>query len=147
METQDDYSYGIIPFYTENNTKEVFLIHQYGSAGDVYWTFPKGHAENDETPMEAALRELFEETGIAIEQLLDERTYTQQYSFKYKEIMINKAVIYYRGEAVSKNFSIQEDEVKSAGWFSFEEAREMLTYEHAKTMFDEVVSDLQKDSK
>ena len=135
METKEDTSYGIIPVLKEGNIWKVFLINQYGSTGDVYWTFPKGHPEGDESPKEAALRELFEETHIVPAQVLEDKIYTQEYTFIYEDALIKKRVQYYLGIAQSSDFFIQKDEVKEAGWFSPDEVLSRLTYEHALDMF------------
>lgn len=143
MHTEEDYSYGVIPLIKEGDDWKVFLINQYGSAGDVYWTFPKGHKEDGESDTEAALRELAEETSITLEKLVGTKVYTQEYSFRYNEHTIHKKVSYFIGIAQSNTFLIQADEVKEAGWFGLEEARERITYDPAKIMFDAVSNDIQ----
>jgi len=37
--------------------------------GDMEYVLPKGHIEDDESAMETALREIAEETGLAVEDL------------------------------------------------------------------------------
>lgn len=145
MKSKDDRSYGVIPIIFENGSWKVFLIHQYGSAGDVYWTFPKGHAEENETSIEAALRELVEETGIILKRLREGLLFTQTYTFMHADVLIHKSVEYYVGEAASKDHRLQEEEVKDAGWFTFEDAREKLTFDAAKAMLSELEIALSKE--
>lgn len=45
----------------DNNTGAVLLVH-HNATGK--WVFPGGHVDPDETPGEAALREVLEETGV-----------------------------------------------------------------------------------
>jgi bis(5'-nucleosidyl)-tetraphosphatase len=142
METQHDRSYGVIPLTKEGEAWKVFLIHQYGHGGDIYWTFPKGHAEKEETPPEAALRELTEETGLSVSELYEEKPYTQSYSFVSDGVRIEKEVIFYRGEITDTAFTVQEDEVKEAGWFSLEEGLLKLTFEGNRALLKEVITDL-----
>lgn len=53
-------SFGIVPIAFGQNSAPVFLIlRAYKN-----WDFPKGQAEHGETPLEAARREMTEETGI-----------------------------------------------------------------------------------
>jgi len=139
-----DYSYGIIPLIKEEDGWKIFLINQYGHTGDVYWTFPKGHAEGEESPLQAALRELFEETGLTIEKPDEALVYKQEYSFKDGENVINKTVVYYRGVASSSAFHIQEDEVKEAGWFTPQEALLKLTFEPSKEILVRALASLQE---
>lgn len=55
-------SCGIIPFREKNGKLEFFVSHPSGAKN--YWAFCKGHAEDDETWVETALREFKEETGL-----------------------------------------------------------------------------------
>ncbi len=142
MQTIDDISYGVIPLIKENGTWYVFLIHQIGRAGDVYWTFPKGHLEGGESQKEAALRELEEETGIILQSLHTSRVYEQTYSFPSDTYMVDKKVQYYLGVAKNKEYTIQEDEVKEAGWYTFIQAKERLTHQKAKDMLETIEKDL-----
>jgi len=144
METKEDISYGVVPLIKEGGQWLVFLIHQYGHGGDVYWTFPKGHPEAGESHQESALRELKEETNLSLHELKTDKEYTQGYSFQSGMTMINKKVVYFLGTATSKEFTIQEDEVQDAGWFTFEEAQEKLTHDNAKLMLATIEADVLK---
>jgi len=48
----------------EETEAQVAVITRRNRAGRVEWCLPKGHLEGAETPEEAAIREVFEETGI-----------------------------------------------------------------------------------
>lgn len=54
-------SYGIVPYAVDENGEQRFLILR----AFRNWDFPKGGADEDETPIMAARREMREETGIA----------------------------------------------------------------------------------
>lgn len=142
MHTKEDCSYGVILLRNEEGEWKVFLIHQYGSRGEVYWGFPKGHPEAGESPQESALRELFEETGMTPTKLIEEKTYTQTYSFMHGDTQINKTVTYFIGLCDSSAYTLQEAEVHDAGWFSLEVAQQQLSYDNAKTLLNAVVHDM-----
>lgn len=144
MQTEKDYSYGVIPVIKVGDSWKVFLINQYGSVDDVYWTFPKGHKEIGETDEAAARRELAEETNITLRTLHTEHQYEQGYTFLAGDRLIDKKVIYFLGIAESETFSIQDAEVKEAGWFSLEDAREQVSYDQAKAVLDEVTKTLKR---
>ena len=141
METIADQSYGVIPLQKQEGQWKVFLIHQYGSRGDLFWTFPKGHKEEGETPADAALRELSEETGLSTSQLYQEKLYEHSYTYTYEAAQIHKTASYFAGEVAEGQWKVQEDEVKEAEWFSFEEARKLLTFDAARDILDAVERD------
>jgi len=134
MKLKKDTSYGVVPFTQEAGEWKVFLIHQYGSAGDIFWTFPKGHPEADESAEEAAKRELYEETGIKLAEIKTESPLVQAYQFKHGDERIAKTVTYFVGVTDDPNYVLQAEEVKAAGWFSIAEAKSKLTHESAKVI-------------
>jgi predicted NUDIX family NTP pyrophosphohydrolase len=61
-------SAGLLLYKIENDCLMFFLVHPGGPffarKDDGYWTIPKGLIEDDEQPLEAAIREFEEETGF-----------------------------------------------------------------------------------
>lgn len=63
-------SAGLLLYRKNKNMVEVFLVHPGGpfwknkDAG--VWSIPKGELNEKEEPLQAAIREFFEETGIAV---------------------------------------------------------------------------------
>jgi len=64
-------SAGIL-LYRKNrsNEYEVLIVHPSGDK-NAAWSIPKGRLDKDETPKQAAIREVFEETGIVVSGELD----------------------------------------------------------------------------
>ena len=57
-------SCGAVVYRMEDGSPEILLIkHRNGG----HWAFPKGHVEKNETESETALREIQEETGLAVD--------------------------------------------------------------------------------
>ena len=139
METIQDYSYGVIPVRKEGGEWKVFVLHQISRA-NTYWTFPKGHPEGEETQEESALRELFEETGLTPEKLETQKTFDQMYYFMHEGTRIEKHVGYYIGYIGDPAYVTQEEEVLEAQWCTFTQARDLLTYDLAKELLDEVAA-------
>jgi 8-oxo-dGTP pyrophosphatase MutT (NUDIX family) len=135
-------SYGIIPFYRGERGLEVFLIHMYGSGGDTLWTFPKGRGEEGETPMQTALRECKEETGIVPDTVDESKPFSSSYSFVRSGILVEKTSTYFIGFVSRKDFIVQPEEVKEAGWFTPEEARVQLTFPDYKILLDRALENL-----
>ena len=44
-----------------NPAGKVLLVQEYG----VYWGLPRGHIKKNELPVKAAVREIYEETGVS----------------------------------------------------------------------------------
>jgi len=139
-----EYAYGIIPFYKVQDDWEVFLIHQYGSAGDMLWTFPKGRPNLGETPIETARRECLEETGISPHHVFSEHPLSTSYAFVRKGVKIEKTSTYYFGIVKDRMYTIQQEEVKEAGWFNIKAARAKLTFADYKKLLDDAMSFLDK---
>jgi bis(5'-nucleosidyl)-tetraphosphatase len=140
--TQKDLSYGIIPLKRSDDhpTWQTLLIKH---AHAHHWAFPKGHADPGETPLEAATRELLEETGFKIKRLLstDPKTFVEHYHFKLHGNLIDKTVTYFVAE-VKGRMHLQEAEVAEAIWLPLNEALEMITYPATKDLCKKVIEKL-----
>ena len=79
-------SAGILLYRFHNNMPEVLLVHSGGSFRAKQdlgaWAIPKGEFEPDETPLDAAKREIEEETGIKVHGAFIELTPVKQKSGK-----------------------------------------------------------------
>ncbi len=134
-----DFSYGVVPLYKDGSTVEVLLIqHRLG-----HWGFPKGHAEKNELPLEAAQRELQEETGITQYQLNENVTFAEEYYPQIDGEIIHKTVVYYPAWVSSKQVIPQVSEVSDYGWFDVKTAQEKISFDGAKKVMREVRAYLQ----
>lgn len=135
-----DQSYGVIPLRYEGGVWQVLLIcHTKGS----FWCFPKGHPESDESPYQAAARELFEETGLSIKRLLSDKTFEEQYSFRSSNDYVHKTVTYFLGEVEGILF-LQEEEVADSQWVDLEKAESKITFPEAQSLIRQVIDILSK---
>lgn len=114
-------SAGIILVY--GPTKEILVVqHRAG-----HWSFPKGHLEGTETPREAAMREVREETGL-VAAIRDIPPVMEIYRFEKDGVPIEKKVSYYLGAVATKEVALQHQELSDYMWFSYSDALERLTY-------------------
>lgn len=131
-----DESFGVIPIF-RSGEQILFLLIQHNAG---HWAFPKGHAEEDETDLEAARRELGEETGIFDAVLNEERVFQECYTKTWRgdaRRLVRKTVRYYMGEVDSTRVKVQEAEIQSFRWVTLDEARRMITYSESRKLLEE----------
>lgn len=108
---------------------------------DGYWGFPKGHIEEGEKPLEAALREVSEETGFTVvaesnSKPISETTYT--YVWENQEI--DKTVWYYQMDIVEAFAREPDDEVLEVSLKHYDSAYDMLSFGNDKKLLKYVFS-------
>jgi 8-oxo-dGTP pyrophosphatase MutT (NUDIX family) len=134
MASKKEESFGIIPLRKVLEGWEVFLIQHTRSR---YWGFPKGHGEEGESPEQAAIRELKEETNLDLVRYLQDSPLEEQYSFRVEGRQVFKKVFYYVAE-VEGEVILQKDEVQNGMWVSFHEALDKVTHAEGKTIVAQV---------
>lgn len=122
-----DHSYGIIPLRVHQHAWEVLLIQHHSD----HWSFPKGHPEGQETPKQAAERELNEETGLSIQRFLSEIPLIENYFFTFQGQRIYKTVEYFIA-LVEGTVAIQELEIKGSRWILLSDAVNAVTFKEGK---------------
>jgi ADP-ribose pyrophosphatase YjhB (NUDIX family) len=98
----------------------------------VLWSLPKGHIEEGETPEEAAIREVAEETGInsAITKSLG----VIDFWFMAGGKRIHKTVHHFMFTETGGTLLAQESEVDEVSWFPLSEIVELLAYPDEKKL-------------
>jgi 8-oxo-dGTP pyrophosphatase MutT (NUDIX family) len=99
---------------------------------------PKGHLDGDETPEQAARREVAEETGVTAE-LVDE---LGDVSYRYERggRRIGKSVRFYLFSYVSGSVEDHDHEIEEARWMPLEQAARELTYAGEREMVQRALS-------
>lgn len=120
----EEKSFGIIPVQKAKGKWQVFLIKSRRSG---HWGFPKGKPNPGETPADSAIRELKEETGLALERFLTKEPLLEQYEYFFKGKSIAKTV-YYFPAIVHGRIRLQSKEVVEGNWFPIQEAVAKITY-------------------
>ena len=96
------------------------------------WSLPKGHIEAGETPEQAAIREVAEETGIQSE--ISRELGIIDFWFMAGGKRIHKTVHHYLFREVGGTLSPQVTEVDDVGWFPLEEIISLLAYPDEKKL-------------
>jgi len=85
----------------------VAVIARINRGGRLEWCLPKGHLEGEETPEQAAVREIEEETGIRGRVL--EGLGSIDYWFSVDQRRIHKTVHHYLLEATGGDLTVEND--------------------------------------
>ncbi len=117
-------SAGIIVYHvTDEGIRYLLLYH-----GGPYWNFPKGKLAEGEKSFRAALREVYEETGLRSQDLRFQEWFrvSDRFTFLTKEKKrVKREVIYYLAE--TKRYQIRvSDEHQGYGWFAYKDALRIL---------------------
>lgn len=96
------------------------------------WGLPKGHLEEDESPLDAALREVAEETGLAELDPVAELP-TIDWYFRDRGRLIHKFCHFFLIESRAGNPSPQlEEGISACIWLPAAEAVRKVTYDNAR---------------
>jgi mutator protein MutT len=98
----------------------------------ILWSLPKGHIEEGETPEQAALREVQEETGI--ESAIEKSLGVIDFWFMAGGKRIHKTVHHYLFRESGGLLAAQESEVDEVAWFPLAEIVERLAYPDEKKL-------------
>jgi len=121
------HTYGVV-VVLKNNQDILLVQHTYGS---VSWTFPGGGIKNDESPKQAARREIKEELGVDISELTLCGRFTSRAQYKKNHITVFSAFC-------KQTITRDPVEIKRARWFKQSNLprlgvvaqRTLATYEH-----------------
>ncbi len=115
------------------------------SGKKILWSLPKGHIEEGETPEQAALREVAEETGIQSE--IEKSLGVIDFWFMAGGKRIHKTVHHYLFRESGGLLAAQESEVDEVAWFPLDEIIEKLAYPDEKKLIARTNATLELDAR
>lgn len=124
-------SAGIIIYRMTNEGPKFLLLYHRGR----YWNFPKGKLNEGEKNFFAALREVYEETGIGKKDLIFVDWFKAQdrFTFIKNKEKVFKVVSYYLAETHKISVRLSPDpEQQGYGWFLYRDALHMLIHQNLK---------------
>jgi 8-oxo-dGTP pyrophosphatase MutT (NUDIX family) len=104
-----------------------------------HWDFPKGNIEIDETEMQAATRELREETGIEIFTLLPGFRHELNYKYTKKSTLISKQVTLFLASTNVNEVKISHEHIDYQ-WMEINAAVSQLTYSNARAALTSAIN-------
>ncbi len=135
----DERSAGFI-LCKKNGERKYLLLH-----GSDYWNFPKGKLESRESEIDAAVRELEEETGITKIKIVDGFTFSYDYTFNAGSLKIKKLVKMYLAYYLNGDVVLSREH-KRFKWLTFDEAMIILKFDNIKRQLREAESFLSQNS-
>lgn len=130
-----EHSSGAIIFYYDEarHIREYLLLYTVGRSGRGFWAFPKGHLEEKETELEAATREVSEETGLKDLKFIPEFKEKEKYFFREKGKSIHKEVSFFLAQSFSLEVTLSIEHSDFV-WLPFKEALERITFKSGKNI-------------
>jgi len=123
------------------SSPSVLLLH-YNSG---HWDFPKGNIEINETEIQAATRELKEETGIEAFRLIPGFKHILNYKYTRKSTLISKEVTLFLASSKEDRVIISHEHI-GYHWAEINSAVNQLTYSSAKVALTSAINFLKNSS-
>ncbi len=124
-------SCGAVVFTRMNNEIQYLLIRNLTGI----YGFPKGHVEQGETEEQTALREVFEEVGLAVKLVSGFRS-EDEHPIPQKENTM-KQIVYFLGEYSNQEFTYQIEELTDALLTDYETAMTLFQFDSSKRILTE----------
>lgn len=99
------------------------------------WSFPKGHREKNESPTDCAKREIYEETGIVIDEFKDKKA-TFVSIYYYFNVNFDEEV---------PTCPIDTNEVKDIKWFLPQETELIEKNKDVNVYFSRLLNNIKKE--
>jgi len=124
-----------------NPKGEVVVVNQQRAS----WSLPKGHVEGEETLLETARREIYEETGVSDLELVKELGTIERYKGGLNDDEDKsewKIITMFLFRTNAEKLKPVDLENPEARWVPKKEVAGLLTYKEDKEFFSRIASDI-----
>ncbi|MDX2272383.1 MAG: NUDIX domain-containing protein [Cyanobacteriota bacterium] len=139
-----DAAFGILPIFQppqQGSPSHLYLLILHNKG---HWGFPKGHKDGNESDLEAARRELQEETGLEHYRVIEGIRFQESYYFTNRTgIPVQKSVTYFvaqvepTAEGSLPEVRIQVAELADYRWCTYQEGMKLLTFPASQEVLEE----------
>ncbi|MFZ2390772.1 MAG: NUDIX domain-containing protein [Minisyncoccales bacterium] len=119
-----------------NEYDEVIVVNQRGGS----WSLPKGHIEKNETELEAAIREIYEESGVKNLELIKTLGSYERYGLYDQSSLKTRTIFLFK--TVKQNLNPVDPDNPEALWIHKNKASEMLTHPKDKEFFLKILKEI-----
>ena len=117
---------GVVYRRTEEGGLEILLAARRTLKGNIAWGLAKGHIEEGESPEDAAVREVREETGW--EAVIEESLGLTKYFYVWENVRIRKTVHFFLMRATQGDPADRDDEMEEIRWFPLDRSLKRAAY-------------------
>ena len=147
-DVKKDYSFGVVLFRKEGGKTLILLVREHADSGVAEergtWGLPKGHKDGDESDIEAARRELLEETGITNCDFYPSTFWKISYPVSKNGDNFDKTVTYFLASTEESVLRPAPGEIAECKWLTLDEAETMVTFDGIRTIIMKAREKLQE---
>lgn len=121
-----------------NEHNEVIVVSQKGKVKT--WSLPKGHIAKNETEVEAAIREIYEESGAKNLELIKSLGSYERYSMDDESEL--KMRTFFLFKTVKQDLHPNDEENPEALWVEKEKVADLLTHPKDKEFFLKILKEI-----
>ena len=117
---------GVVYRRTDAGELEILLAARRTLKGNIAWGLAKGHIEEGESPEDAAVREVLEETGW--EAVIEGSLGLTKYFYVWENVRIRKTVHFFLMRATHGDPADRDDEMEEIRWFPLDRSLKRAAY-------------------
>ena len=121
-------SAGAVVFKRSGNNCEYLLLKYPGG----YYDFPRGNVEFGESDVDAAIREIREETGLEV-RIIPGFSRVIEYFYTRNGIRVRKRVVYFLAEALGGEVKLSYEHTGYV-WASYDRALSLISFESVRNV-------------
>lgn len=126
----EELSAGAVVFYDDQKSSREYLVLNYPAG---HWDFPKGAVEKGETEVQAAIREIREETGIEVTSFMNGFRRKIEYRYRKANQLSHKQVVFFLARSQTREVRLSYEHAKYE-WLTWEQAQSRLTFANARNV-------------